>query len=348
MNATSKALDRTSTHEARAVFEKLVPIHARDACADLFVDAIATAHSAGPDRWSVTLTAHSFGDRDMWRLNVGLIRVVWIAGKRVIVLVDTAAVSPATLSALRQLGDRSWQDPGEYYAHAPTCKEFAFDPQNISEAQRLFHDGLRSAIAIGSAEPLHHSASKAYSPGIIKALADLTGRDVPYPVGRPEASLLDLSPELTQGGARVDRVFGHLPGVPVGSAFANRQALHHAGVHRPLMSGISGAEEEGADSIVVSGGYEDDEDYGHYIVYTGQGGNDPATRQQVADQTLTRGNLALARSSVEGLPVRVIRGAGGDPMHSPPQGFRYDGLFSVQSYWQDVGKSGFVVYPLPA
>ena len=43
------------------------------------------------------------------------------------------------------------------------------------------------------------------------------------------------------------------------------------------MAGISGAERDGADSIVVSGGYEDDEDYGNVIVYTGAGGNDPSS-----------------------------------------------------------------------
>jgi putative restriction endonuclease len=33
------------------------------------------------------------------------------------------------------------------------------------------------------------------------------------------------------------------------------------------MAGISGAEREGADSIVVSGGYEDDEDCGNTIIW---------------------------------------------------------------------------------
>jgi predicted restriction endonuclease len=93
------------------------------------------------------------------------------------------------------------------------------------------------------------------------------------------------------------------------------------------MAGISGAERDGADSIVVSGGYEDDEDYGNVIVYTGAGGNDPSSGTQIADQTLTRRNLALAVSADRGLPVRVVRGAGGDPDHSPQSGFRYDGLF---------------------
>jgi putative restriction endonuclease len=95
---------------------------------------------------------------------------------------------------------------------------------------------------------------------------------------------------------------------------------------------------------VVSGGYEDDEDYGDVIIYTGHGGNDPATRKQIADQELTRGNLALARNAEEGLPVRVIRGAAGDRAHSPADGFRYDGLFYVERFWHTVGRSGFRVW----
>ena len=56
----------------------------------------------------------------------------------------------------------------------------------------------------------------------------------------------------------------------------------------PPMAGISGTATEGADSIVVSGGYEDDEDHGDEIIYTGAGGNDPRTKKQIADQTLDR------------------------------------------------------------
>ena len=79
-------------------------------------------------------------------------------------------------------------------------------------------------------------------------------------------------------------------------------------MHRPTQSGISGTRAEGADSIVVSGGYEDDEDYGDLIVYTGAGGRDPQTGQQIADQDFTAQNLALVTSEAEGLPVRVTRG----------------------------------------
>ncbi len=144
--------------------------------------------------------------------------------------------------------------------------------------------------------------------------------------------------------AAVDRAFGAVPGVPVGATFATRAEVAAAGVHRPNQAGISGSATEGADSIVVSGGYEDDEDYGDELIYTGHGGNDPETGHQVADQELTRQNMALAVSSDAGLPVRVVRGANGDPEYSPSSGFSYDGLFYVESYWRATGKSGFDIW----
>jgi putative restriction endonuclease len=137
------------------------------------------------------------------------------------------------------------------------------------------------------------------------------------------------------------RIFGEIAGIPPGTPFANRRATAEAGVHTPHMQGIAGSQTEGAESIVVSGGYEDDEDYGTTIVYTGHGGNDAATKRQVSDQQMTKGNRALAISGDRGLPVRVVRGAGGDPAHSPSSGFRYDGLFYVDQSWEEIGKSGF-------
>ena len=62
------------------------------------------------------------------------------------------------------------------------------------------------------------------------------------------------------------------------------------------------------------------------IVYTGHGGRDPASGRQIADQTFTRQNQALVTSSLNGLPVRVVRGAGHRAAYSPMTGYGYDGL----------------------
>ena len=130
----------------------------------------------------------------------------------------------------------------------------------------------------------------------------------------------------------------------VGSCFASRAELSRAGVHGPRIAGIAGSGRSGARSVVLNGAYEDTEDFGDVILYTGQGGRDPETGRQVAPQTLTRGNLALAINAIHHLPVRVIRGARHPSSYAPPWGYRYDGLYRVEDYWCETGKSGFTIW----
>ncbi|WP_416351955.1 YDG/SRA domain-containing protein [Subtercola sp. RTI3] len=53
-----------------------------------------------------------------------------------------------------------------------------------------------------------------------------------------------------------------------------------------------------------------DEDHGDFLIYTGHGGKDPSSSQQVRDQSIeSSGNAGLITSQVEGLPVRVSRGS---------------------------------------
>jgi putative restriction endonuclease len=137
---------------------------------------------------------------------------------------------------------------------------------------------------------------------------------------------------------------GELVGILVGATFPDRRALYDAGVHRALQKGIVGREDEGAESIVLSGGYVDDEDEGDLIIYTGEGGRDQASRRQVSAQELRKGNLALVTSALQGKPVRVVRGGEHQSRFSPPQGYRYDGLFSVDSYWSELGRDGFLIW----
>lgn len=141
-----------------------------------------------------------------------------------------------------------------------------------------------------------------------------------------------------------DRIFGEIPGIPEGSEFENRITLSQHGVHRPLRAGISGSGLEGADSIVLSGGYEDDEDLGNVIIYTGDGGRSRDSGQQVVDQQLTQRNKALALNCQYGLPVRVIRKVDIVTPTSKLNGYRYDGLFQVESFWRERGKSGYYVW----
>ena len=140
------------------------------------------------------------------------------------------------------------------------------------------------------------------------------------------------------------RTFGPITGVRVGETFGDRKALSRSGIHRPLQAGISGNAADGADSIVVSGGYVDDQDFGDRIIYTGHGGNDPNTKRQIGDQDLTRGNMALAISCDRGLPVRVTRGKHDESEFAPLTGYRYDGLFRVANYWPEEGLDGYRIW----
>lgn len=141
-----------------------------------------------------------------------------------------------------------------------------------------------------------------------------------------------------------ERLFGHVPGFPEGSLFENRAELSESRVHVPIQAGIAGSQVEGAESIVLSGGYEDDTDGGDTLIYTGHGGRDPSTGQQIRNQPFTRGNRALALSKQNGLPVRVIRGSNHESPYSPRFGYSYDGLYTVEKYWHEPGKSGFEVW----
>lgn len=84
-------------------------------------------------------------------------------------------------------------------------------------------------------------------------------------------------------------------------------------MHRPHVAGIHGRENEGAYSIVLSGGYEDDVDDGEEFTYSGSGGRDLSgnkrTAKQSMDQKLTAMNRALARNC--DAPIDDKKGATG-------------------------------------
>ncbi|XP_047544031.1 E3 ubiquitin-protein ligase UHRF1-like [Vanessa atalanta] len=161
--------------------------------------------------------------------------------------------------------------------------------------------------------------------------------------------------------------FGPIPGIEVGMCWRFRIQLSESGVHRPPVSGIHGRDVEGAYSIVLSGGYEDDVDYGNEFTYTGSGGRDLSgnkrTAEQSCDQTLTRENKALARNCAvkevsekgadareawqQGKPVRVVRSykmLKHFPKYAPKEGIRYDGIYKVVKYYPEKGLSGYRVW----
>ncbi|XP_014673331.1 PREDICTED: E3 ubiquitin-protein ligase UHRF1-like [Priapulus caudatus] len=159
--------------------------------------------------------------------------------------------------------------------------------------------------------------------------------------------------------------WGPVPGVEVGMMWKFRVQASEVGVHRPHVAGIHGRETEGAYSIVLSGGYEDDVDRGDEFTYTGSGGRDLSgnkrTAEQSSDQMLTRMNMALAKNCnakvdakngakatnwQAGKPVRVVRNCKGrkHSKYAPTEGNRYDGIYKIVEYWQEKGQSGFKVW----
>lgn len=129
---------------------------------------------------------------------------------------------------------------------------------------------------------------------------------------------------------------GHISGVPVGSRFRNRRSLYDAGVHRDIRRGICGSSSRGlgAESIVLSGGYEDDLDLGELIYYTGSGGRDRSGKQ-VSDQTMAGLNGSLALNADTALPVRLIRAV--------TQEFEFSGLYLVEDAYLTKGRSGYLI-----
>ncbi|KAJ7076064.1 PUA-like domain-containing protein [Mycena belliarum] len=147
------------------------------------------------------------------------------------------------------------------------------------------------------------------------------------------------------------RVHDDIPGAPIGMLFADREDLYNAGVHGHKEAGIFGTSSDGgAFSIVLNQGYEDDDDRGDVIIYTGEGKGKPAegmaprpgqNTQQGPQNMKSSGNAALKTNVHRNNPVRVIRGNNGNVKYSPVQGYRYDGLYYVKEAYMEEGKAGF-------
>ena len=135
-------------------------------------------------------------------------------------------------------------------------------------------------------------------------------------------------------------------GIEVGTTWLFRMQVSEAGIHLPPVGGIAGTEKEGCQSLVISGGYEDDNDEGEEFTYTGSGGRDLSGNKRTAgqsfDQTLTKFNAAIAMNChvkfdpknggdagkdwKKGKEIRVVRGKGKNKKHinnfAPSEGYR--------------------------
>ena len=160
--------------------------------------------------------------------------------------------------------------------------------------------------------------------------------------------------------------FGPIPGIDVGVSWQFRIQASEAGVHLPPVAGIAAQSDKGCQSLVLAGGYEDDEDNGEEFYYTGSGGRDLSGNKRKADQSsdqqLTKSNKGIALSCNApfddkngadagkrwkgGKAVRVLRSyqLKKHSEFAPDIGIRYDGIYKCVKYWPHNGKSGFIVW----
>ncbi|KAI9574248.1 PUA-like domain-containing protein [Boletus coccyginus] len=163
------------------------------------------------------------------------------------------------------------------------------------------------------------------------------------------------------------KTYGSIPGIDVGSWWASRCIDEVSGRNAPTMLFMRGPwvggiapGPDGAYSVALSGGYDDDVDDGYALslIFCSTSGRDLKgtkaapknlrTAEQSFDQSFEHNhNKALKRSVETGKPVRVIRGYKLRSKYGPSEGYRYDGLYTVNKYWQEKGlnKGGFLRLP---
>ncbi|KAK0587094.1 hypothetical protein LWI29_017235 [Acer saccharum] len=138
-------------------------------------------------------------------------------------------------------------------------------------------------------------------------------------------------------------------GVLVGECWEDRMECRQWGAHLPHVSGIAGQSGYGAQSVALSGGYQDDEDHGEWFLYTGSGGRDLSgnkrtNKDQSFDQKFEKMNEALRVSCKKGYPVRVVRSHKEKrSSYAPEKGVRYDGVYRIEKCWRKPGIQGFKV-----
>ncbi|TVU36553.1 hypothetical protein EJB05_18491, partial [Eragrostis curvula] len=149
--------------------------------------------------------------------------------------------------------------------------------------------------------------------------------------------------------ANIGKRIGVVPGVEVGDIFYFRMELCVIGLHAPSMAGIDymttrfGEEDDSvAICIVAAGGYDNSDDDTDVLIYSGSGGNGK-NNEEMQDQKLERGNLALERSLSRKNVIRVVRGYK-DPGCLTGKVYIYDGLYRIHDSWKEKTKTGITCF----
>ncbi|KLO20282.1 hypothetical protein SCHPADRAFT_918368 [Schizopora paradoxa] len=179
----------------------------------------------------------------------------------------------------------------------------------------------------------------------LKVESDRSSRS--YTVSTPAKRAMQSEPSVTTMRTQNPKQYGHIPGIAIGTWWEMRMDCSKDAVHAAVVAGIT-AGPQGAYSVALSGGYDDDVDLGYAFTYTGSGGRDlKGTKQnpknlrtapQSSDQTFDNPfNRALKMSSETRKPIRVIRGFKLKSIYAPYEGYRYDGLYVVEKAWMAKG-----------
>ena len=89
----------------------------------------------------------------------------------------------------------------------------------------------------------------------------------------------------------------------VGDWWKDRLDCRQYGAHFPHVAGIAGQSNRGAQSVVLSGGYEDDQDEGEWFMYTGSGGRDLSGNKRTSKVSLCLKNAVHGTLPVGGATV---------------------------------------------
>ena len=145
--------------------------------------------------------------------------------------------------------------------------------------------------------------------------------------------------------ANIGKRVGVVPGIEIGDIFYFRMELCIIGLHAASMAGIDymtakfGEDDDSvAICIVAAGVYENDDDATDTLVYSGSGGNNK-NNEEMHEQKLERGNLALETSLSRKNVIRVVRGYK-DPGCSTGKVYIYDGLYKINESWKERTKAG--------
>lgn len=264
-----------------------------------------------------------------------------------------------------QLPERPVSAPcGHNYCLKCFQKWIGHGERTCPKCRRLFPQKMASQPRINSAlvESIRRAKSRSISSGgppkYYHSLSNADLPDEPYVTERAKRGGI--------ANAKSGRIFVTVPsdhfgpiladhdpimqqGVLVGFEFENRYKCRQWGVHRPLVCGISGQSTYGAQSVVLSGGYMDDEDHGEWFLYTGSGGRDLSgnkrtNKDQSFHQEFKNFNQALRISCEKGYPVRVVRSHKEKrSSYAPEKELRYDGVYRIEKCWLKVGLQGFNV-----